>query len=144
MFKNFFKKIYQYFSKLENHIRTYLTRHPLLYSLIGGIAIVLFWRGVWVTADTIPLLNHGLVSVAVSIVLLIATGLLASFFMGDIVLMSSVKEEEKMIRKTEGEVRVEENVLMGIQKELKNIENEINHIQAEVEANKSEKVEENK
>jgi hypothetical protein len=46
-------QIYHYFDKLEDRIRGRLSRYPIFYSLIGGTAIVLFWRGVWITADEI-------------------------------------------------------------------------------------------
>jgi hypothetical protein len=44
-------KNYSFFDKFEDHIRTHLSRYPIVYTIIGGIAIVLFWRGVWHTAD---------------------------------------------------------------------------------------------
>jgi len=44
-------KVIDFFDKLEDVIRGHLSRYPIAYTLIGGVAIVLFWRGVWHTAD---------------------------------------------------------------------------------------------
>ena len=44
-------KISRFFDKLEDRVRSWLSHQPILYALIGGIGIVLFWRGVWHTAD---------------------------------------------------------------------------------------------
>ena len=39
--------------KLELRTQAYLSHHPKLYALIVGIGIVLFWRGVWHSADSL-------------------------------------------------------------------------------------------
>ena len=41
------RKIVTFFDKLEDKIRIRLSHKPILYSIIGGIGIVLFWKGVW-------------------------------------------------------------------------------------------------
>ncbi|MCX6718865.1 MAG: hypothetical protein NTZ38_00600 [Candidatus Taylorbacteria bacterium] len=45
------KNILNFFDKLEDVVRAHLSRYPIAYTFVGGIAIVLFWRGVWHTAD---------------------------------------------------------------------------------------------
>ena len=73
------KDFFHFFDKLEDHIRAVLSRHNILYAFIGGVAIVLFWRGVWMTADMIPFLT-GPMSIFISVVVLLGTRLFFSFF----------------------------------------------------------------
>ena len=49
------RKIVRFFDKLEDKIRGRLSHHPIFYALVGGIGVVLFWRGVWHTADDVGL-----------------------------------------------------------------------------------------
>jgi hypothetical protein len=52
-----FDRIFHFFDKLEDRVRGFLSRKPTLYAIIAGFAIVLFWRGVWHTADLFPVLT---------------------------------------------------------------------------------------
>ncbi|MDO8618407.1 MAG: hypothetical protein Q7R49_00515 [Candidatus Daviesbacteria bacterium] len=47
-----------------------LTKHKLISALVVIIATVLIWRGIWHTADDIPILSYSLVSLGVGILLL--------------------------------------------------------------------------
>lgn len=47
------KDIFKFFDSLEDQIRRRLSHWPLSYALICGAGVVLFWRGVWHTADFI-------------------------------------------------------------------------------------------
>ena len=47
------KFIHNLFDKLEYKIRTRLSHHPFIYALLGSVGIVVFWRGIWHTADFI-------------------------------------------------------------------------------------------
>ena len=49
------KKVLNFFDKLEDKTRAGLSRVPFLYALLGGIGVVLFWRGVWHIADDFSL-----------------------------------------------------------------------------------------
>ena len=118
------RRILRFFDKLEDGIRAALSRRPIIYAFIGGAAIVLFWRGVWMVADTIPFLT-GPVSVLVSVVILLAVGLFVSFFIGDNIIISGFKKEKKLDEKIASEVKTELDVLGDIQKRLDNIEQEL-------------------
>ena len=98
-----FKHITNYFDKMEDHIRIFLSHRPITYSLIGAVGIILLWKGVWETAELFPLL-HGPGSIIVGIILLLATGLLVSFFIGDNIILSGHKREKKLAERTESEV----------------------------------------
>jgi hypothetical protein len=119
-----FKKTLTFFDKLEDKVRERLSHRPILYTFIGGVAIVLFWRGVWMTADLFPFLT-GPISIAISVAVLMLTGLFASFFVGDVILMSGLKKEKKLIEKTESEIKDEGQVLSEIQGELHKLEHVI-------------------
>ena len=93
---NLIRKIIRFFDKLEDRVRMKLSHHPVVYTLIGGVAVVLFWRGVEKTADMIPFLN-GPVSLIISVVVLLVTGLFVSFFIGDQLILSGLKGEKKMV-----------------------------------------------
>jgi hypothetical protein len=117
-------KVIVFFDKLEDKVRAYLSRRPILYTIIGGVAIVLFWRGVWHTADLFPFLT-GPVSIVISVVVLLMSGLFVSFFIGDVVIISGLKREKKISEKTETEVELVTEELKDIKKELDVIHDEI-------------------
>jgi hypothetical protein len=126
--KNFFNKSFSYLNKKENQFREYLRKRPILLTLIGGVAVVLFWRGVWHTADLIPFLS-GPVSIILSTAVLLVTGLFAfSFFMGDVFMLPGIKKEEKLVQKTESEVKKEGEEIVEMKETLAEIRREIEHI----------------
>lgn len=122
---------FKFFDKIEDKTRYALSRRPVLYTLIGGIAIVLFWRGVWLTADQFPFLT-GPVSLVISVVVLLAIGLFVSFFIGDQILISGLKQEKKLTEKTEAEVKAEEVILQDIRKELQKISQRLEEINKKI------------
>ncbi len=130
-----FKKIFIYFDKLEDHTRGRLSRFPILYTLIGAIAIVLFWRGVWHTADILEsrggflgLILYEPVSILIVIIILLITGLFVSNFIGDAIIVSGLKQQKKINEKTEKEVEDSEITLSKIQESIKDIKDEVDEI----------------
>lgn len=120
------KSIVRFFDKLEDHVRMALSRQPIIYALIGGIGIVLFWKGVWEVATLFPVL-HGMGSVILGVIILLMTGLMVSVFIGDSIIISGSKGEKKLVEKTEMEVRSEEDVNQIILDRLETIEEKIDH-----------------
>ena len=118
------KRILRFFDKLEDKIRAVFSRHSIIYAFIGGTAIVLFWRGVWMVADTIPFLT-GPVSIFVSVAILLAMGLFVSFFIGDNIIISGLKKEKRLDEKVASEVKTELDMLNDIQKRLDDIEKKL-------------------
>lgn len=107
--------VYYFFDKLEDRIRGKLSRHPFIYTFIGGVGVVLFWRGVWHIADTLESYDglgatvfSPFGSVILSILILLATGLFVSIFIGDSIIISGIKKDKKIIDKTIEEVEGEE------------------------------------
>jgi low affinity Fe/Cu permease len=127
--------IFNFFDKLEDRIRGHLSRFPILYTIIGGIAIVLFWRGVWHTADILQAKGGVLgfifyepVNLLLVLAVLLATGLFVSYFIGDTILISGLRKEKKIHEKTEKEIKEEEATLNDIKKVVKELKNEVDEI----------------
>lgn len=114
-------RIIKFFDKFEDWARASLSKHPIVYALLGGISIVLFWRGVWMIADEMPFMT-GPVSVVISVTILLASGLFVSFFIGDRIILSGLRKEKKLAEKTEEEVKLEENIMEDIERKLDRIE----------------------
>lgn len=115
--------IFRFFDKLEDHVRGYLSHYPLLYAIIGGVAIVIFWRGVWEVADQLNF-SAGW-SLLGSVLVMMVTGLFVSFFIGDRIILSGVKHEKKITEKTEEEIKQEETILINVALRLDKIERDI-------------------
>lgn len=126
------KGIINWFDKFEDKIRARLSKHPILYALIGGTSIVLFWRGVWHLADRISFTsgpNGELFSLGLSVVVMLATGTFVSFFITNRVLLSGLLHEKKLAEKThDNSIKLERTELMI----LKDLEQKVDLLQQEV------------
>jgi hypothetical protein len=111
-----------------------------LYSIIGGVAVVLFWRGVWHTADILQAKGGILgfvfyepINMIIIVFVLLATGLMVSVFIGDTVLMSGLKHQKKIGDKTEKEIEEEEIQLESIKATVREIKKEDDEIKEAIE-----------
>ena len=111
-------------------MRGCLSHYPILYGLLGGIGIVLFWRGVWYLADDLHV--GSLESFIISVIILLLTGLFVSVFIGDQVIISGLHHEKKLVEKTEEELKKESDSLASIRKDLKNISNKLEKIEQKI------------
>ncbi|MEI8248997.1 MAG: hypothetical protein WCG07_00680 [Candidatus Taylorbacteria bacterium] len=134
------RKIVTFFDKLEDKIRAHLSRYPILYTFVGGIAIVLFWRGVWHTADILQAQGgffgwffYEPVSLVFTIIILLMTGLFVSYFIGDRILLSGLKGQKKDTERTEKEIQEEEVELNQMKTSIKEIKKEVDAIEKIVE-----------
>lgn len=121
------KKIVKFFDKLEDKVRGALSHFPILYAFVGGVGVVLFWKGVWETAETFPSL-YGIGSVAVSVIILLMTGLFVSYFIGDNIIITGLRAQKKVVDKTEDEIHAEEKELVKTRIEIKKMQNDIDEI----------------
>ena len=145
-----FRAIIKFFDKLEDKVRIRLSHYPILYAIIGGIGTVLFWRGVWHTADYISLIYlpgnvneagtalgamslpapiDGLVSFGIGLFLLLITGLYVATFIGDHILMSGLKGDKKLTERTEVEVKEDVELDRKMREELHSLSKKLDNIE---------------
>lgn len=136
--------MYRFFDKLEDKIRGFLSHWPILYGFIGGVGVVLFWRGVWHTADWISsvlldwqldacgmnttdcvVFPDGPLSLLIGSLLLLMSGLFVSSFIGNEIILSGLRGEKKLAEKTESEVKTETGALAEIKEELVRIRRQL-------------------
>ncbi|MEI6297035.1 MAG: hypothetical protein WCO84_05330 [bacterium] len=140
--KNLFNKLYIFFDKFEDYVRGFLSHYPIPYSLLGGVGIVLFWKGVWDFADRVSFFNgeYGpIITIAFSVMLLLSTGLFVSFFIGDTIILSGIKKEKKLVEKTEDEVekaeaelKKEHTINLELMKKIDKVEETLEDIKKKI------------
>ncbi len=131
-----------FLKKAEAEIRARLRKYPPLYALVGGVGIVLFWRGIWYGADYFyalfvpgadgialgwPSAADGLVSIVIGSALLLSTGLFVSELAGGETILREEKKEEQVVKKESSELPGIEQEIRRIEDELKEIHNDIHH-----------------
>jgi len=110
----------------EIKVRGKLSHYPILYALLGGIGIVLFWRGVWHTADDINM--SSIMSLIIGFLLLLAIGVFVAEFIGNKLIISGLIGEKRLEQKEEGEIETEETQLRSLQNTLNRLEKKLEHI----------------
>lgn len=128
--------MFNLFDKLEDKVRSFLSRRPIWYALIAGVGVVLFWRGVWHTADmlvsmyvywmpdygidlTQTLWWDGPLSIIVGSIILLTTGTFVSEFIGKEIIISGLRGEKKLSEKTEKELRTEISAIAEIREHVR-------------------------
>jgi hypothetical protein len=138
----------QFLKSLAKKLRAMLRRHPLIYAFVGGVGVVLFWRGVWHFTDFLALIlfpssdqvttidwTTGIdssLSLVIGTLLLLLTGLFVSEFLTGQVLMTDIKEEERLVKTTEKDIAKESSEFSPIEKDLQHIEEEIKNLENQV------------
>ena len=124
------KKILQFFDKAEDKTRARLSHLPIMYAFLGGVGVVLFWRGIWHLADDFHLPSG--TSLVLGSVILLATGVFVSAFIGNRLIISGLSGEKKLTEKTKEEIDTEEAQLKRIQTTVNKIEEGIEKIENKV------------
>jgi hypothetical protein len=122
--------------KIKHRIQNHLSHRPKTYALIVGIGIVLFWRGVWHSADHLhTFISHlsattssasfidapwwdGPLSFIVGCILLYFTGAFTSSFIGNELILSGLRGEKRLNEKTELDLKDEVNAIADVKDEL--------------------------
>jgi TRAP-type C4-dicarboxylate transport system permease large subunit len=126
-----YKRMFKFFDRLEDRVRAGLSNHPMIYAIIGGVAIVVFWRGVWGFMDLFPIFDglYGMIwtTIASSLVLMV-TGIFISYFVTDRIILSGMKHEKKVAEKTQEELAEEEEMIARLAVTLERIGKELQEI----------------
>ncbi len=128
-----YKKIFRFFDRAEDRVRGTLSKHPIVYAVCAGISIVLFWRGVWHTGDVLEaqggilgFIFSGPISFLIASGLLLISGVFVSAFVGDMLVLSGLKKEKKLVDKTEEEIIRETRELQDVEQVIDGLYEEIN------------------
>jgi len=121
----------KFLERLGYKFRGKLSHHPIIYAFIGGTGIVLFWRGVWHTADDVGMSSS--ISLLAGLVILLITGVFVYEFIGNKLIISGLIGEKKLAEKEEGEIETEESQLKNLKNTLTRVEEKLDHIEKEVE-----------
>ena len=108
--------------------------------MIGSIGIILLWRGIWMLADEYHMSSGA--SIAIGTVILLATGLFVSFFVGEEIIISGINEEKRIDEETEEEIRFQsisrvqmqwklEGMLKTLDRRLERLEKKFGTMQSE-------------
>ena len=125
------KKIFSFFDKLEDFVRIELSHNPILYALVGAVGIILLWKGVWEIAEQIPGL-FGIGSFVMGAIILLVSGLLVSFFIGDSIIISGFKKEKKLVEKSELDIlKAEHQQTKEIVAKLDHLEKDIHDLKGD-------------
>ncbi len=130
--KIIYRKLFHFFDRIEDRIRGFLSKYPIWYAVIAGICIVLFWRGVWHTGDVLQsrggilgFLFSGPVSLILSLVFLLLIGVFVSAFVGDMLVLSGLKKEKKLVDKSADEINKEAHDIQDIEQVIDDLYEEI-------------------
>lgn len=127
--------ILKYFDKLEDKVRARLSHTSILYAMIGGACTVIFWRGIWHTADLLHsyggvwgIIFNDQVTIIWTVITLLMTGLFVSNFIGERIIISGLKNEKKTTDKTEMEVDKEEDEIRSMASKISQISKDLEEI----------------
>ncbi len=123
--------IVKFFDKLEDKVRRKLSHYPIIYAFIGGIGVVLFWRGVWHTADDINIASVS--SLIIGSIILLMTGIFVSAFVGNRLIISGLIGEKKLTEKEQSEIETEEIQIKNLQNTLVRLEKKLDHMETHLE-----------
>ncbi len=118
-------RILSFFDRLEDFVRIELSHSPIIYALVGAVGIILLWKGVWEVAQLIPGL-YGLGSIVMGVIILLVSGLLVSFFIGDSIIISGFKKEKKLVEKSELDILKAEHM------QTKEIVAKLDHLEKDI------------
>ncbi|KKS26683.1 MAG: hypothetical protein A2736_02855 [Candidatus Yanofskybacteria bacterium RIFCSPHIGHO2_01_FULL_41_27] len=119
--------IIKFFDKLEDKIRHKLSRYAVVYALIVGFAVVLFWDGVERFVGGFDFFTPE-ISIIISVVILLLTGTMVSFFIGNETIISGLKTERRIDQKTETDIRAEEEKINHLHRVIEEIRQDVAEI----------------
>ncbi len=135
--------------RIFTRLHIYLSHHSFLYALIVGIAIVLFWRGVWHTVDLLHLyISHyhatasidfsehpwwdGPLSFVVGCIVLYISRAFVSSFIGNELILSGLRTEKKITRQTDSDLKTEVTAISEIKEEIETITRKLGDLESQI------------
>lgn len=128
------KSFFKFFDHLEDYVRSRLSHYPITYAVIGGVGVVLFWRGVWHAADSVEM--SWPVSVLISFVILLVTGLFVSFFVGENIILTGLNRQKKLEERTGEEIKTERDDIDELKSDIREIKHSLNELHKIIEDKK--------
>lgn len=113
-------RLARFFDRVEDRIRRFFSRYPLVYATIAGVAVVSFWRGVWETSDLLGIPAQA--SLLFGFLVLLLIGILVTEFIGNRIIISGLKGEKKLEEKTLEEIEEEDRFLHKVEERLEKVE----------------------
>lgn len=118
---------------MEDRLRNRLSHFPVIYSVLGGFFVIMFWRAVWETIDILwrsdniyfNWIFYPPISLLISIIALLMIGLMVSTFIGHRIIMSGLKNEKKMEERAEEMIEEEEITLKHVMTELSKLRKDL-------------------
>ncbi len=118
---------------IEETARKFFERIPFMHAFLAGVGVILFWRGVWELADIQKL--DPIASIILGSFLLGGIGLFIQTFVGNSIIIKTVKKEERTEKQTEKkaelaleEVEREEITLIQLSKKIDELNNKIDKL----------------
>ncbi len=119
--------------RIEEGARKFFERIPFLHAFLAGVGVILFWRGVWELADIQKL--DPAASIVLGSFLLGGIGLFIQTFVGNSIIIKTVKKEEQTEKQTEKkaeqaleEVEKEEITLLHLSKKIDELNSKIDSL----------------
>jgi hypothetical protein len=121
------KQILKAFDLFEDRVRARLSRHPLVYGVVSGIGIVMFYRGLWMVLDNYAFFT-GPTTLLIATVILFSSGVFVSQFVSNHIILSGIKREKKMVEKVGEQIKTETDTHKEIIERLEKIESSIKEL----------------
>ena len=94
--------------------------------------MVLFWRGVWHTADILMqqggvwgVIFYEPITVVWTVIIMLLIGLFVSFFIGESIVISGLRHDKKIFEKTAVEVAEEEGEIARLERKVDSLTKDI-------------------
>lgn len=105
---------------IEEHARNFFGRIPFIQAFLAGVGVIIFWRGIWEWLDNVEV--SPLASVVIGTLILGGVGVFLQTFIGNTIIIKSVKKEEaqekKVLKEIEGEGAIEEITLSALSRKI--------------------------
>lgn len=118
------------FLNIEERARRYFERFPFTHAFLAGVGVILFWRGVWEIADIYRL--DPILSIVIGVFILGAIGLFIQTFVGNAIIIKTVKKEINLEKKEVEEVTQVEKIIHAEEITLAHLAHKIDQLEEKI------------